>query len=115
MNPNPIVRMDARGMMIVANPKPRTTPKEPGGVEHISPCVPGEQEKILRQPRESDENRLRKEIALYIAHFPENIARARTSRDVNFCYRVFPMTNKDKNTRFMEKDPAIGTSNRERD
>jgi hypothetical protein len=112
MDPNPIARMDARDMMIVANLKPQKNLEVPGEFEHLSLCVPGEHEKTVRQPRESDKTRLRKEIALYIAHFPENIARASTARNVNFRDRVFSTTNKDKNTRFMEKNPAIGTINR---
>jgi PAS domain S-box-containing protein len=82
MNPNPVIELDANGIITFANEATHKTLKALGIPENPALFVPDDKEEILRLLRESAELQVYKEIKLNDAWFSENIALNRGLRVV---------------------------------
>ena len=111
---NPIVGMDAQGVITCANSATQKTYKDLGVLKNPSLFVPDDKEEILHL-KESTKSQIYWEIALKTACFSENITPIRESQDVNFRYIFFYQTYKEEIKQLTGQNLAIGTSNREGD
>ena len=82
MNPNPVIELDANGIITFANEATHKTLKALGLPENPALFAPDDKKEILRLLRESAELQVNREIKLNDAWFSENIALNRGLRVV---------------------------------
>jgi len=74
MDPNPVIEMDARGVVTFANPATYRTLTDLGLPKNPSVFIPDDKEEIVRLLSEGTESRIYREITLKTAWFSENIS-----------------------------------------